>query len=81
MQLLLSLLDDMLFAAVPAVGFALLFNVPSKALIYCGARRIGAWFPNAIGTMFHAIGICDFLWGEFDRFYRRVFITTLSRSS
>ena len=35
MQLLLSLLDDMLFAAVPAVGCALLFNVPSKALIYC----------------------------------------------
>ena len=35
MQLLLSLLDDMLFAAVPAVGFALMFNVPSKALIYC----------------------------------------------
>lgn len=35
MQLLLSLLDDMLFAAIPAVGFALLFNVPRQALPYC----------------------------------------------
>jgi len=32
---LLNLLDDMLFAAIPAVGFALVFNVPPKALKYC----------------------------------------------
>lgn len=35
MNLLLMLLDDMLFAAIPAVGFALLFNVPKGALKYC----------------------------------------------
>ncbi|WP_373817815.1 threonine/serine exporter family protein [Glaesserella sp.] len=35
MELLLSLIDDMFFAAIPAVGFALLFNVPPKALKYC----------------------------------------------
>ena len=32
---LLLLLDDMFFAAMPAVGFALVFNVPPKALKYC----------------------------------------------
>lgn len=32
---LLVLLDDMFFAAIPAVGFALVFNVPPKALKYC----------------------------------------------
>ncbi|BFU60123.1 MULTISPECIES: threonine/serine exporter family protein [Rodentibacter] len=35
MIFLLSLLDDMFFAAIPAVGFALVFNVPQKALKYC----------------------------------------------
>ncbi|WP_394212231.1 threonine/serine exporter family protein [Enterovibrio calviensis] len=35
MNLLLALLHDMLFAAIPAVGFALVFNVPVKALKYC----------------------------------------------
>ena len=34
-MLLLNLLDDMFFAAIPAVGFALVFNVPPKALMYC----------------------------------------------
>ena len=34
-DLLLGLLNDMFFAAIPAVGFALVFNVPQKALIYC----------------------------------------------
>lgn len=32
---LLALLEDMLLASVPAVGFALVFNVPHKALKYC----------------------------------------------
>ncbi|OOF56790.1 threonine/serine exporter family protein [Rodentibacter myodis] len=35
MAFLLSLIDDMFFAAIPAVGFALVFNVPVKALKYC----------------------------------------------
>ena len=35
MMFFLSLLDDMLFSAIPAMGFALVFNVPPKALKYC----------------------------------------------
>lgn len=35
MEFLLHLMDDMFFAAIPAVGFALVFNVPPKALKYC----------------------------------------------
>lgn len=35
MELLLGLLNDMFFASIPAVGFALVFNVPQKALKYC----------------------------------------------
>lgn len=31
----LALLQDVLLAAVPAVGFGMLFNVPPKALGYC----------------------------------------------
>ncbi|WGY48603.1 MULTISPECIES: threonine/serine exporter family protein [unclassified Vibrio] len=34
-QLLLGLINDMFFAAIPAVGFALVFNVPVRALKYC----------------------------------------------
>ncbi|ELA8125107.1 threonine/serine exporter family protein [Vibrio parahaemolyticus] len=34
-DLTLGLLNDMFFAAIPAVGFALVFNVPQRALIYC----------------------------------------------
>ena len=33
--LIFLLFDDFLFAAIPAVGFALVFNVPPKALKYC----------------------------------------------
>ncbi|ASU21390.1 hypothetical protein CCZ37_01690 [Vibrio qinghaiensis] len=35
MNLLLGLANDMFFAAIPAVGFALVFNVPVPALKYC----------------------------------------------
>jgi uncharacterized membrane protein YjjB (DUF3815 family) len=34
-DLFLALLNDMFFAMIPAVGFALVFNVPVKALKYC----------------------------------------------
>ncbi|MDA0381324.1 threonine/serine exporter family protein [Vibrio owensii] len=34
-ELILGLLNDMFFAAIPAVGFAMVFNVPQKALKYC----------------------------------------------
>lgn len=30
-----GLINDMFFAAIPAVGFALVFNVPAPALKYC----------------------------------------------
>lgn len=35
MELLLTLIDDMFFASIPAIGFALIFNVPKGALKYC----------------------------------------------
>nr|WP_123015279.1 threonine/serine exporter family protein [Vibrio zhugei] len=35
MEILLALANDMFFASIPAVGFALVFNVPSHALRYC----------------------------------------------
>lgn len=44
---LLALLNDMFFAMIPAVGFALVFNVPQKALKYCaigGALGHGSRF-------------------------------------
>ncbi|MEH6532529.1 MAG: threonine/serine exporter family protein [Photobacterium frigidiphilum] len=31
----MALLNDMFFSMIPAVGFALVFNVPQKALKYC----------------------------------------------
>lgn len=34
-NLLIGLINDMALAAVPAVGFALVFNVPREALKYC----------------------------------------------
>ncbi|MDU8923658.1 threonine/serine exporter family protein [Pasteurellaceae bacterium LIM206] len=53
MTFLLHLLDDMLFASVPAVGFALIFNVPPKALRYCAIL-------GAIGHGFRTILVqCD----------------------
>lgn len=35
MTLVVALLNDMLLAMIPALGFALVFNVPQKALKYC----------------------------------------------
>ena len=37
MDLALLLLKDALLAAVPATGFAMVFNVPHRVLIYCAA--------------------------------------------
>jgi uncharacterized membrane protein YjjB (DUF3815 family) len=37
MNILIELLQSMLLAAVPAVGFGLVFNVPRSALVYCAA--------------------------------------------
>ncbi|GBU12988.1 inner membrane protein [Enterobacterales bacterium] len=35
MSLIWALIQDMLLAAVPALGFAMVFNVPPRALRYC----------------------------------------------
>lgn len=35
MEFIFSVVTDMLLAAIPAIGFALVFNVPAKALKYC----------------------------------------------
>ena len=37
MNLLLGILQQMALAAVPAVGFGMLFNVPARVLWYCAA--------------------------------------------
>lgn len=35
MDLAIALLNDMFFALIPAIGFAMVFNVPPKYLPYC----------------------------------------------
>lgn len=35
MSFLFALVQDMILAAIPAVGFAMVFNVPKRALKYC----------------------------------------------
>jgi uncharacterized membrane protein YjjB (DUF3815 family) len=42
MDTLLLLLNDAFFSAIPAMGFAMLFNVPRRYLLYCAlAGAIG----------------------------------------
>lgn len=43
---LLALVQDMLLAAIPAVGFAMVFNVPQRALPWCAL----------LGAIGHEIG-------------------------
>jgi uncharacterized membrane protein YjjB (DUF3815 family) len=52
MNLLLALLQDMLLAAVPALGFAMVFNVPVRALRYCAL--LGAVGHGSRMLMMHA---------------------------
>ncbi|AHF89677.1 hypothetical protein OPIT5_04975 [Opitutaceae bacterium TAV5] len=47
MNLLLIVLENALIAAVPAVGFALLFNVPPRALVYVA---MGGAFARGLRT-------------------------------
>ncbi|MGL6315993.1 threonine/serine exporter family protein [Vibrio sp. WXL103] len=47
MTLIFALFEDMLLASIPAIGFAMLFNVPQRALFYCalgGALGHGSRF-------------------------------------
>ncbi|MFC3396713.1 threonine/serine exporter [Brenneria rubrifaciens] len=61
LSLLWALLQDMALAAVPAIGFAMVFNVPLRALPYCallGAVGHGVRFL----TMHFGLNI---VWGSF----------------
>jgi uncharacterized membrane protein YjjB (DUF3815 family) len=75
-DLLLGLTDDMFFAAIPAVGFALVFNVPTAALKYCvlggaighGSRYLMMHFgaPIEWATFFAAtiVGLIGVFWSK-----------------
>ena len=54
MELIKILLIDAWFAWIPAVGFAMLFNVPSKMLIYCA---VGGAFAHSFRTLLMYYGI------------------------
>ena len=51
MSLLLTLLNDAFFSAIPAVGFAMVFNVPKRYLPYCALA--GALGHSARTLMLH----------------------------
>ncbi len=75
-ELLVALLNDMFFAAIPAIGFALVFNVPANALKYCaiggavghGARFLMMYYGISIewATFFAAtlIGMIGVMWSQ-----------------
>ncbi|QSX31756.1 threonine/serine exporter family protein [Shewanella cyperi] len=49
MDMLWLLLNDALFSAIPALGFAMLFNVPKRFLPYCAiAAALGHSFRTAL---------------------------------
>ncbi|MCL1043878.1 threonine/serine exporter family protein [Shewanella sp. 1_MG-2023] len=49
MNLFLELLHDAFFSAIPAIGFAMVFNVPKRFLPYCGlAGAIGHSFRSLL---------------------------------
>ncbi|GEA50479.1 hypothetical protein VIN01S_12830 [Vibrio inusitatus NBRC 102082] len=74
--LFLGLIDDMFFASIPAVGFALVFNVPKSALFYCalggaighGSRYLMMQFgmPIEWATLFAAtiVGFIGVAWSH-----------------
>lgn len=85
MSIILLLINDMLFSAVPAVGFAMLFNVPHKALSRCallgaaghGLRTLLVYFgvPLVFGTFLGAalIGFIGVLLAKSFRAHPKVF--------
>ena len=64
LYLVTGILDDMLFTVLPAVGFAMVFNVPKVALFYCalcgiighGSRYFMMYFgfPIEVASFFAA---------------------------
>lgn len=85
MSLLWALLQDMLLAAVPAIGFAMVFNVPVRALRYCallgalghGSRMLLMHFGMNIewGSFLAAIliGIIGIYWSRWLLAHPKVF--------
>ncbi|BEA02528.1 hypothetical protein VEE15_25110 [Escherichia coli] len=46
-EFLFALAQDMILAAIPAVGFAMVFNVPVRGItLVCAAWRDWSWFTN-----------------------------------
>ncbi|HGM6860151.1 TPA: threonine/serine exporter [Serratia rubidaea] len=84
-SLLWALAQDMLLAAVPALGFAMVFNVPRRALRYCallggvghGARMLLMWLGmNIEWASFLAavlIGIIGISWSRWLLAHPKVF--------
>ena len=85
MSLLWALLQDLLLAAVPALGFAMVFNVPVRALRYCallgalghGSRMLLMHFGMNIewGSFLAAIliGIIGIYWSRWLLAHPKVF--------
>ncbi len=53
-SLVMSLGNDMFFAAIPALGFAMVFNVPKQYLPYCA---LGAALGHGLRTVLLAHGM------------------------
>lgn len=77
MAMIWDLIQDALVAAVPAVGFAMLFNVPKRVLPYCGVAGALAHslrflllhqfaVPIALGTL-----IVSFMVGALGMYWSR----------
>jgi uncharacterized membrane protein YjjB (DUF3815 family) len=54
MELIKLFIFDAMFAAVPAVGFAMVFNVPKKMLIYCA---VGGAFAHSLRFLLMHFGL------------------------
>ncbi|MGM3174483.1 threonine/serine exporter [Dickeya lacustris] len=84
-ELIGALIQDMLLAAVPAVGFAMVFNVPMRALPYCallgglghGARflliRFGVPVEWATFVASIMVGIIGIRWSRWFLAHPKVF--------
>jgi len=53
-ELLLIILEDAFFSAIPAIGFAMIFNVPKRFLIYCA---IGGAMGHSLRTFAMHFGL------------------------
>lgn len=47
-ELILQYIIDAIFAAIPAIGFAMVFNVPKHTLMYCGLGGAIAYTSRAL---------------------------------